>query len=100
MAAKTTDHKQPQPSGNAQDFAEAAECLKMLPLIQQVQITPGLLAVLGVVPAYLVHRDFVGLSALVGVGLMFAGVIGLCPVASMIALMPWDQSAGGGSCSA
>lgn len=100
MAANTTTKKHPKPTGNVQDFAEAAECLKTLPLIQQVQITPEFWTVLGVVPAHLVHACFAGLSALVGAGLMFAGVIGLCPVASTIAEMPWNQFTGGGSCSA
>ena len=36
----------------------------------------------------------------VGAGLMFAGVTGLCPLASSIARTPWNRSKGGGSCSA
>ncbi len=100
MTAKTTIQKNPNPSANVQDFVEAAECRKTLPLTQQVQIIAGSLTVLGVAPAYLMHACFAGLSALVGDGLMFAGVTGLYPAASMIAKMPWNQSAGGGSCSA
>ncbi len=73
---------------------------KSLPLMQQVQITAGFLTLMGVVLAYFVHPYFVGLSAFVGAGLMFAGATGLCPMASMIARMPWNQCSGGGSCSA
>ena len=73
---------------------------KSLPLMQQVQITAGFLTLMGVVLAYFVHPYFVGLSAFVGAGLMFAGATGLCPMASMIAKMPWNQCSGGGSCSA
>lgn len=73
---------------------------KALPLMQQVQITAGFLTLMGVVLAYFVHPYFVGLSAFVGAGLMFAGATGLCPMASMIAKMPWNQCSGGGSCSA
>jgi rhodanese-related sulfurtransferase len=77
---------------------------KSLPLMQQVQIVAGFLTVLGVVLGYFVHPYFVGLSAFVGAGLMFAGATGLCPMASMIAKMPWNQrssgSCSGGSCSA
>ncbi len=72
---------------------------KSLPLMQQVQITAGFLTLLGVVLAYFVHPYFVGLSAFVGAGLMFAGATGLCPMASMIAKLPWNQCSGGGSCS-
>ena len=73
---------------------------KSLPLMQQVQITAGFLTLLGVVLAYFVHPYFVGLSAFVGAGLMFAGATGYCPMASAIARMPWNQCEGGGSCSA
>jgi rhodanese-related sulfurtransferase len=76
---------------------------KSLPLMQQVQITAGFLTLLGVVLGYFVHPYFVGLSAFIGAGLMFAGATGLCPMASMIAKMPWNQCSGGscsgGSCS-
>jgi rhodanese-related sulfurtransferase len=70
-----------------------------LPLQQQVQLTAGFLTLLGVVLAYYVHPYFVGLSAFIGAGLIFAGASGYCPMASMIAKMPWNQCAGGGSCS-
>ncbi|TWU39704.1 rhodanese-like domain-containing protein [Novipirellula artificiosorum] len=72
---------------------------KAFPLMQQVQITAGFLVVLGVVLGYFVHPYFVALSGFVGAGLMFAGSTGLCPMASLIAKMPWNQC-GGGSCSA
>jgi rhodanese-related sulfurtransferase len=71
---------------------------KSLPLMQQVQLTAGFLTVLGVVLSYFVHPYFVGLSAFIGAGLMFAGATGYCPMASMIAKMPWNQCSRG-SCS-
>ena len=70
------------------------------PLMQQVQLTAGFLTLLGVVLAYFVHPYFVGLSAFVGAGLMFAGATGACPMASGLAKMPWNQCGDGGSCSA
>lgn len=73
---------------------------KAFPLMQQVQITAGFLVVLGVVLGYFVHPYFVGLSGFVGAGLMFAGCTGLCPMASFIAKMPWNQCGDGTSCSA
>ncbi|WP_442505984.1 rhodanese-like domain-containing protein [Novipirellula sp. SH528] len=73
---------------------------KSFPLMQQVQLTAGFLVLLGVVLAYFVHPYFVGLSAFVGAGLMFAGASGYCPMASTIAGMPWNQCEDGGSCSA
>jgi len=73
---------------------------KAFPLMQQVQITAGFLVVLGVALAYFVHPYFVGLSAFVGAGLMFAGWTGMCPMASFIAKMPWNRCGDGTSCSA
>jgi len=73
---------------------------KAFPLMQQVQIAAGFLVVLGVALGYFVHPYFVGLSAFVGAGLMVAGCTGLCPMASVIAKMPWNQCGDGSSCSA
>ena len=70
-----------------------------LPLRQQVQISAGFLIVLGIVLGTGVHPYGYGLSAFVGVGLMFAGFSGLCPMASLIAKMPWNKCKGGVSCS-
>ena len=74
---------------------------KAMPLMQQVQNDRRVLGTCWVSSlAYFVHPYFVGLSAFVGAGLMFAGATGLCPMASTIAKMPWNQCEGGGSCSA
>ena len=73
---------------------------KAFPLMQQVQLTAGFLVLLGVVLAQFIHPYFVGLSAFVGAGLMFAGATGGCPMASGLAKMPWNQCEDGGSCSA
>lgn len=70
---------------------------KALPLMQQVQITAGFLILLGVGLSFL-HPYFMGLTAFVGAGLMFAGATGLCPMASAIAKMPWNQCSDGGGC--
>jgi rhodanese-related sulfurtransferase len=80
---------------------------KAFPLIQQVQITVGLLALVGAILGYIVHPYWIGLSAFVGAGLVFAGATGTCPLALLIARMPWNQlneasgssSAGSACCS-
>ncbi|TWT49313.1 Inner membrane protein YgaP [Rubripirellula amarantea] len=76
---------------------------KSLPLMQQVQLCAGFLTFVGAALGYFVHPYFIGLSAFVGAGLMVAGATGLCPMASAIAKMPWNQCGDGGcegSCSA
>jgi rhodanese-related sulfurtransferase len=72
---------------------------KAISLERQVRITAGSLVLLGVVLGWLVHPYFVGLSAFVGAGLVFAGVTDTCGMGMLLARMPWNTraSASGGS---
>jgi rhodanese-related sulfurtransferase len=72
---------------------------KAMSLERQVRIAAGFLVLLGAVLGFFVHPYFVGLSAFVGAGLMFAGITDTCGMAMMLAKMPWNQC-GGHSCSA
>ena len=58
---------------------------------RQVRIAAGSLVVLGVVLSYLVHPYFIGLSAFVGVGLVFAGITDWCGMGLLLARAPWNQ---------
>ncbi|MEB3331598.1 MAG: rhodanese-like domain-containing protein [Synechococcaceae cyanobacterium] len=62
-----------------------------LPLLRQVQIAAGSLVLLGVILAQLLAPAWILLSALVGAGLVFAGVSGWCGMALLLARMPWNQ---------
>ena len=62
-----------------------------LPIMRQVQIVAGSLVLLGVLLGALVAPLFYGLSAFVGAGLVFAGVSGLCGMARLLELMPWNR---------
>jgi rhodanese-related sulfurtransferase len=64
-----------------------------LEIMRQVQITAGLLVLLGVIGALTVTPWLIGLSAFVGAGLTFAGVSGWCGMAKLLALMPWNRRA-------
>jgi len=66
-----------------------------LEIMRQVQITAGLLVLIGVIGALTVTPWLIGLSAFVGAGLTFAGVTGWCGMAKLLALMPWNQRAAG-----
>jgi rhodanese-related sulfurtransferase len=72
---------------------------KAISLERQVRIAAGSLVLLGVVLGWLVHPYFVGLSAFVGAGLVFAGVTDTCGMGMLLARMPWNTrgSASGGS---
>ncbi|WP_404305482.1 rhodanese-like domain-containing protein [Neorhodopirellula lusitana] len=72
---------------------------KAISLERQVRILAGFLALLGAVLGFFVHPYFVGLSAFVGAGLMFAGITDTCGMGMMLSKMPWNQCGATGSCS-
>lgn len=64
---------------------------KSMSLERQVRIAAGSLVVLGTALGAFVHPGFLGLSAFVGVGLVFAGVTDTCGMGMMLARMPWNR---------
>jgi rhodanese-related sulfurtransferase len=60
-------------------------------LERQVRIAAGSLVLLGVLLGWLVHSAFLGLSAFVGAGLLFAGITDTCGMGMILARMPWNQ---------
>jgi rhodanese-related sulfurtransferase len=62
-------------------------------IVRQVQIGAGLLVMAGLALGALVHPAFYGLSGLAGAGLTFAGVTGVCGMARLLALAPWNRVA-------
>jgi rhodanese-related sulfurtransferase len=73
---------------------------KAMSLERQVRIAAGLLVLLGALLGWLVHPAFIGLSAFIGGGLVFAGVTDTCGMGLFLARMPWNQVKGpANSCS-
>ena len=64
---------------------------KAISLERQVRIAAGSLVVLGAVLGWFVDPAFVGLSAFVGAGLLFAGITDTCGMGMILARMPWNQ---------
>src|SRR5262249_5111244 len=64
---------------------------KAISLERQVRIAAGSLVLLGVLLDWLVHPVFLGLSAFVGAGLVFAGITDTCGMGLLLARMPWNQ---------
>jgi len=60
-------------------------------LERQVRIAAGLLVLLGAMLGWFVHPGFVGLSAFIGAGLVFAGITDTCGMGMILARMPWNQ---------
>ena len=63
-----------------------------LTLERQVRIAAGSMALAGAVLAWTVNPAWILLSGFVGAGLIFAGVTNLCPMANLIAMMPWNNT--------
>ena len=64
---------------------------KVMSLERQVRIAAGSLVVIGAAVGQFVHPGGFGLSAFIGVGLVFAGVTDTCGMGMMIAKMPWNR---------
>jgi rhodanese-related sulfurtransferase len=64
---------------------------KAISLERQVRIAAGLLVLLGALFGWLVHPAFIGLSAFIGAGLVFAGITDTCGMGMLLARMPWNQ---------
>jgi rhodanese-related sulfurtransferase len=65
---------------------------KAVSLERQVRIAAGSLVVLGTALGAFVHPAFLGLSAFVGAGLVFAGVTDTCGMGMVLARMPWNRA--------
>lgn len=58
---------------------------------RQVQMTAGLMVLIGVVLGFAFSPWFFALSGFVGAGLTFAGISGTCAMANLLGLMPWNR---------
>lgn len=64
---------------------------KIIDVQRQTQMVIGLGVLSGVLLGALVNPWFLAISGFMGCGLLFAGSTGLCPLATMIARMPWNR---------
>ncbi|MCE0522916.1 MAG: rhodanese-like domain-containing protein [Methylacidiphilales bacterium] len=63
---------------------------KVISLERQVRIVAGSFVLTGVLLAIFVHPYFIGLSAFVGAGLVFAGITDWCGMGLLLAKLPWN----------
>ncbi len=66
---------------------------KMLPLMRQVQLIIGILALTGSLLAIFLNPLFAILPAFLGAGLTLAGSTGWCGLAIFLSKMPWNRCA-------
>jgi len=70
----------------------------VLPLMRQVQITVGLISAAGAALALTINPLFAIIPLVMGCGLLFAGLTGICGLALLLAKMPWNRAQSCGSC--
>jgi rhodanese-related sulfurtransferase len=61
-------------------------------LERQVRLAAGALALIGAVLGFFVNLHWIFLSAFIGLGLMFAGLTDICPMAEVLGKLPWNLS--------
>jgi rhodanese-related sulfurtransferase len=59
-------------------------------LERQVRLGAGLLVLLGAAFALTINPRWLFLSAFIGLGLIFAGLTDICPMAEILGKMPWN----------
>ncbi|MGB6223200.1 rhodanese-like domain-containing protein [Haloferula sp.] len=64
---------------------------RVLPLMNQVQLIIGVLALTGSLLAIFINPIFAILPAFLGAGLILAGSTGWCGLALLLAKMPWNR---------
>src|SRR5262249_23308129 len=64
----------------------------VISLERQVRIAAGLLSVLGVAIGVWVHPAGYALPAVIGAGLVYAGISNSCGMSMVLARLPWNQA--------
>lgn len=61
-------------------------------VMRQTQALIGIVLLATLAASYFVNPAWGLVPALIGFGLLFAGASGVCPMASLIARMPWNRA--------
>lgn len=77
----------------AQGLPTSVDTSQPIDLMRQVMITAGSLVLIGALLGLFVHPGFWGVTIFVGAGLVFSGVTGMCAMARMLAMAPWNRQA-------
>ncbi|MEW8000525.1 MAG: rhodanese-like domain-containing protein [Candidatus Thiodiazotropha endolucinida] len=67
-------------------------CGRVISMERQVQIAIGSLLLLKVIFGFTLHELFFLAGALIGLGLIMAGVTRWCGMARLVAIMPWNRN--------
>ena len=75
----------------AAGYAVESGARKVMSLDRQMRITAGALVVTGIAGGALVHPAAYGLAAVIGAGLVYAGLSNSCGMTVVLAKMPWNR---------
>lgn len=70
----------------------------VMPIEHQVRITIGSFVLLGALLAFFAHPAFAFIPAFMGMGMVQAGITGRCPLATLVAKMPWNKAQASSCC--
>lgn len=94
MAAKKLAELLPNPIAIVQGGRAALAPSKgPMSIERQVRIAAGSLVLIGVLGSLLIHPALIGISAIVGAGLVFAGTTDWCGMGLLLMKMPWNRQA-------
>ena len=62
-----------------------------LPTLRQAFVLAGTLVLGGLLLTHFIHEYFIALPILVGVGLLFSGFTGVCPMVLFLQQLPWNK---------
>ncbi len=72
-------------------FPVVSKTTNTLPIIQQVQIFAGSWILISIILVLFIGSSFLFMTAIAGVGLIFAGLTGTCGLANWLAQAPWNR---------
>ncbi len=67
------------------------DTLRSLGVLRQAFVTASVMIIVGAILTLRVNTYFILLPIAVSFGLMFAGVVGWCPMIYFLELMPWNK---------
>ncbi len=65
--------------------------LRKLSVLRQAFVFASIIIITGVILSVKVDINFIALPVIVSFGLMFAGIVGWCPMIFMLEHMPWNK---------
>jgi hypothetical protein len=70
---------------------EQKVALRDIPALRQTFVVASVAIIVGVALSITTHPYFLALPLVISGGLMFAGLVGWCPMATLMGKLPWNK---------